>query len=113
MFMTLMVDRSRLMRNPALSVHERKTLDGQVITILKNPEKGTYFKLSKEGAYIWEQLNGERTLQEITLDLAENHHVFAPNIVAAIISKLTRAGFIINLEWMHQLSSGSHPYWVR
>lgn len=113
MFMTLMVDRSRPMRNPAVSVHERKTLDGQVITILKNPEKGTYFKLSKEGAYIWEQLNGERTLQEITLDLAENHHVFAPNIVAAIISKLTRAGFIINLEWMHQLSSGSHPYWVR
>lgn len=97
-FMNLMIDRSRPLQNPHVTVHERQTEDGTSIVILKNPQVGTYFKLSDEGFYIWTLLDGERTLQEITLNLAEKYGVFAPDMVAALISKLARANFICNIE---------------
>jgi len=112
MFMTLTVDRSRPAPNPHVTMHQRTTADGQLLTILKNPDNGAYFKLSAEGAFIWKQLNGEHTLQEITLDLAEKFNVFAPNIVAALISKLSKEGFIANLELPEQQLT-SQPLWVR
>lgn len=113
MFMTLMVDRSRPMQNPAVTVHHRSTADGQELTILKNATTNNYFKLSQEGFYIWQQLDGKHTLQDITLDLADKFQVFAPNIVTALISKLTKSGFIINLELHDNVSLASRPLWVR
>lgn len=113
MFMTLMVDRSRPMQNSHVSVHHRVTSDGQEITILKNPDNGSYYKLSAEGSFIWQQLNGEHTMQDITLDLAEKFNIFAPDIVAALISRLTKAGFISNLEIHDEASLRSRPLWVR
>lgn len=113
MFMTLMVDRSRPLQNSHVSVHHRTTPDGQEITILKNPDNGNYFKLSAEGSFIWQQLNGKHTMQDITLDLAEQFKVFAPDVVAALISKLTKAGFISNLEIQDDSKLHSRPLWVR
>jgi putative peptide zinc metalloprotease protein len=113
MFMTLMVDRSRPIKNPHVTVHHRTTVDGQEITILKNPDNGSYFKLSQEGSFIWEQLNGKQTMQDMTLDLAEQYKVFAPDVVAALIYKLTQSGFISNLEIDDNVQLGSSPLWVR
>jgi len=98
MFMTLMVDRSRPGQNPHVTLHQRQTADNQDVTILKNPDNGKYFKLSAEGAFIWNHLDGTHTMQEITLELADKFKVFAPDMVAGLISKLTKAGFIINVE---------------
>lgn len=113
MFMTLMVDRSRPIQNPHITMHHRIAADGQEITILKNPENGSYFKLSEEGAYIWQQLNGQHSMQEITLDLADQFQVFAPDVVAALISKLTKAGFISNIDIQDETKLKSAPLWVR
>lgn len=113
MFMTLMVDRSRPKRNDAVTVHQRQTADGQWITVLKNSENGTYFKLSREGAFIWDRLDGEQTLQEITLDLAEQYNIFAPDTVAALISKLSKSGFISNVSIEEASTNQSQPMWVR
>lgn len=113
MFMTLTVDRSRPLQNPNITVHNRTTADGQELTILKNSETHTYFKLSGEGFYIWQQLDGKHTLQDITLNLADQFQVFAPNVVTALISKLTKAGFITNLELHDHHAIASSPLWVR
>lgn len=112
MFMTLMVDRSRPMQNPIISAHHRQTVSGQQIVILKNPLNGKYFKLSNEGWFIWQQLNGKQTMQEVTLALAEKLHIFAPDIVAALISKLAKSGFIVNLE-VGKASNKTKPLWVK
>lgn len=112
MFVTLMIDRSRPLRNAHVTVHTRHSADGQPIVILKNPEQRNYFKLSQEGAYIWQQLDGQHTLQEITLSLAEKYNVFAPDVVAALISKLTRAGYISNIE-IDPAHHSAMPVWVR
>ena len=79
----------------------------------------SYFKLSVEGAFVWEQLDGQHTLQEITLDLAEKFNVFAPDMVVALISKLARAKLIKNLsksnvnKWIFLRSVCFFSYYIR
>lgn len=113
MFMTLMVDRSRPIKNPHVSIHHRMTVDQQELTILKNPDTGSYFKLSEEGFYIWKLFDGEHTMQEITLALAEQHNIFAPDVVAALISKLMKAEFISNIQMVESSKMDKRPLWVR
>jgi putative peptide zinc metalloprotease protein len=113
MFMTLMVDRSQPVQNSNVSVHHRTTADGQEVTILKNSENGSYFKLSEEGAFIWQLLDGRHTMQEITMALAEQFNVFAPDVVAALISKLTKAGFISNIDIHEEAKLSKMPLWVK
>lgn len=113
MFMTLMVDRSRPLQNPNVTIHQRISADGQEMVILKNPDNGTYFKLSQEGAFVWQQLDGKHTLQEVTMNLANDFNVFAPDVVAALISRLNKSGFIRNLAIHDEGTLVSKPLWVR
>ena len=108
MFMTLMIDRSRPERNPRVSIHPRKAADGEAIYILKNPDNGTYFKLSEQGKFIWEQLNGHHTMQAITMALANEGGIFAPDVVAGLISKLAKAGFVTNVNLQHRHAPKAH-----
>lgn len=112
MFVSLMVDRSRPLRNPHVIMQTRKSADGQEITILKNPENDNYFKLSQEGAFVWKQLDGERTLQDITLNLTDKYQIFSPDLVAALISKLSQYGFIINIKSRKTTHKTQRPLWA-
>lgn len=109
MFMTLMVDRSKPQRHTAVTEHHRTTADGQAIVILKNPNNHSYFKLSEQGWFIWQQLNGQQTLQAITLALSEKHHVFVPDVVAGLISKLAKGGFVTDVSVWHE-NGKSHSF---
>lgn len=113
MFMTLTVDRSRPLQNPHVTIHHRIAADGQKIIILKNPDHSNYFKLSTEGYFIWQQLDGHHTLQDITLALVQKHQVFAPNIVVALISKLIMAGFVANYHPEEKIQLTSLPVWKK
>jgi putative peptide zinc metalloprotease protein len=110
MFMTLMVDRSRPQQNPRVSPHNRTTADGQEIVILKNPDNGKYFKLSQEGWFIWQQLNGKQTMPAITMALANQFNLFSPDVVAAIISKLAGDGFIEQVDIMQGSALGKKTF---
>jgi putative peptide zinc metalloprotease protein len=110
MFMTLMVDRSRPQQNPRVSSHNRTTADGQEIVILKNPDNGKYFKLSQEGWFIWQQLNGKQTMPAITMALANKFNLFSPDVVAAIISKLASDGFIEQVDIVQGAALGKKTF---
>jgi putative peptide zinc metalloprotease protein len=113
MFMTLMLDRSRPSHRSAISAHHRVSADHQDIVILKNSHNGTYFKLSPEGYFIWQQLDGKQTLQEITMGLANKYNIFSPEMVAGLISKLAKNGFIQNSESLIGSYSKKQAGWVR
>ncbi len=113
MFMTLMVDRSRPLQNPRVSVHHRTSADGENIVILKNPDQGNYFKLSSEGWFIWQQLDGKKTMQAITMALSDEFNLFAPDVVAGLISKLARSGFITQVEIESAITHTSQSKWAR
>lgn len=113
MFMTLMVDRSRPIKNSNVTHHPRVTADGQEVVILKNTLTGQYFKLSTEGWFIWQKLDGKKTMQEITMDLANQFNLFAPNIVAALLYKLAKNGFIENVGVTQHSKDDKKSFWVK
>lgn len=94
MFMSLMVDHSRPNQVADVTVYHQTSMEGQEIAILKHPQQGKYFKLSEEGLFIWQHLNGKLTLQELTYLLADECHVFAPDMIAGLIVKLAKANFV-------------------
>ncbi len=90
----LMQARSRPRRKPGVELHERTTADGTTIWTLKDPARGTYFRLSREGAFVWNHLDGEHTLRDLTMDLFLEYKVLAPDVVMDIVRHLAREEFI-------------------
>ncbi len=111
-FMTLMVDRSRPLQNSHVTEHQRVTADEQIIIILKNSDNGNYFKLSEEGWFIWQLMDGQHTMQEITMKLADEYQIFAPDVVAALISKLAKTGFVTNIDIDNETITVKQPTWL-
>jgi putative peptide zinc metalloprotease protein len=112
MCMTLMLDRARPLQNAHVTIHHRVAADGEPIVILKNTENGSYYKLSEQGWFIWQQLDGKHTLQEITLALSNQFNIFAPDMVAALISKLAKAKFISDVT-IRDNNTGQKTLWHR
>jgi len=112
-FMTLMVDRSRPLKNPRVTAHHRVTADEQNIIILKNPDNGSYFKLSEEGWFIWQLMDGQHTMQEITMQLSDEYHIFTPDVVAALISKLAKAEFVTEVNIDNEVIMAKQAKWLR
>lgn len=102
-FMHLMVDRHRPTKNAAIIEHFSTTVDEQQIVVLQNPATRQYFKLSEQGWVIWKHLDGQHTLQDITMTLADEFHVFAPDIVAALIFRLAKAGLVDHVSAMRPM----------
>ena len=73
--------------------HQRNLDDGQVITTLKNSANNQYLQLNSEGWYIWQLLNGQLTVQEITQQFAEHFQRFDPKTVISTINMIIDAGF--------------------
>ncbi len=112
-FMTLMVDRSRPLQNPRVTEHQRMTADHQTVVILKNPDNGNYFKLSEEGWYIWQKMDGQHTMQEITMLLSDHYNIFSPDVVAALIFKLAKTGFVTEVDIDNESIKAKQPTWIR
>ena len=75
------------------------------LTILKNPKNGSYYRLSAEGVFVWEQLDGNNNLRDLTLKYFERFRAFAPFAIAGIIAGLTRGGFVESRA-AHALATG-------
>jgi CRP-like cAMP-binding protein len=90
----LMQARSRPRRRAGIELHERTTADGAAIVTLKDPARGTYFRLSREGAFVWNRLDGQHTLRDLTMDLFIEYKVLAPDVVMDIIRRLAAEDFI-------------------
>src|SRR3990167_8078652 len=91
--MSLMAERSRPMRVENIIYHQRTTADKQIITTLKNTMQKTYFQLTEEGWFIWQQLNGKKTLQEMSLAFYQQFGRMDPEMVSNTIIRLAEMGF--------------------
>ena len=81
-------------RAEGIELHERHSAEGEPQIVLKNPERGTYYRLSSRGLFVWERLDGANNLRRITLDYLAGFGQFAPQFVADLISGLARGGFV-------------------
>ena len=86
--------RARPRRKAGVEAHHRKTAEGESITVLKNPRDGAYFQLSEQGWFVWERLDGNHTLRDLTLDLLIGLKVFSPDSIFELISRLSASGWV-------------------
>lgn len=74
-------------------VHHQRTLaDKQVITVLKDPIRNQYLQLTDEGWFIWQQMDGKATVQNITKAYSEHFQQSYPPALE-IINNIVRSGF--------------------
>ncbi len=91
--MTLIIERSRPKRNNLVETFTQQTADGEMITILKNPQEGRYYRLSRVGLYIWNCLDGKTTLHEIVMGVFENFFIFSLAMVQNLVANLIAGDF--------------------
>jgi CRP-like cAMP-binding protein len=87
--MSLLHSRSRPLRLPYVECHKQPSQ----IT-LKNEQDGSYYRLSEEGFFIWQLLDGKHTLRDISLAFHHQYDVFDPGLVSSFIMDLELEGFV-------------------
>ncbi len=92
--MTVLQQRSRPRRAEDVIVQPQTTSEGDAIWVLKNPGTGTYVRLTAEGWFIWQRLDGRHTLKSLCLEFMDRWKVLAPEKITAIITELAKTGFI-------------------
>jgi len=92
--MRLQLKRCRPLKLNNIDVYTQKNMDGDEIAILRNTELGHYLQLSEQGLFLWNLLDGELSLNEITLQFFRQFNVFHVDDIAIQIMNLHNAGFI-------------------
>jgi CRP-like cAMP-binding protein len=87
-----MRDRPRRVRG--IEVHHRTTLTGETITTLKDPRRDANHRLSPTGWFVWQRLDGEHTLQDVTSEYMAKYETPASHAVIAAVVELVAAGFV-------------------
>lgn len=69
------------------------------MVVLKDPEMGTYYRLTPEGKFLWEMLDGKHSLRDLTLAFFEEFKLFSPQAIAEVLGGLGKAGFLESTTW--------------
>jgi len=64
------------------------------VTILKNPIKYSYLRLTAEDRFVWEQMNGARTVKDIVVAYFMKFGAFAFARVASLTEELRKSHFL-------------------
>jgi CRP-like cAMP-binding protein len=86
--------RDRPHRVSGMEAHHRATLTGETITILKDPRRGAYHRLSPAGWFVWQRFDGEHTLQDLTSEYLAKYEVPSSHAVVEAVAGLVEAGFV-------------------
>jgi len=111
--MKLQFSRSRPTRRVNIDVYSQTKQDGSTVTILRDTKLGKYHQLSNEGMFIWELLDGQSSINDITLRYYLKYKAFNPKAVSVFLINLHNAGFI-HLEVNERLTFQDQkiPLWL-
>ncbi len=84
----------RPVRHPGVQLHTVASRHGETVGVLKDPARGIYHRLSVNGSFLWERMDGHHTVKDLTLDLLEVSHVFQPQMVGSTVGALAAEGLI-------------------
>src|SRR5215212_236056 len=85
--------RDRPRRKPGVEAHHRTTPTGEIITTLKDPQRGAYYRLSPQSFFLWQRLDGSHTLRDLSLEYLVEFGAFAPQAISDTIGGLAETGF--------------------
>ncbi len=86
--------RDRPRRAPRVQSFEQRTADGQRVTVLKNPALHTYCRLSEEGLFLWDLLDGRHSLRDLVLGYFQEFKRLTPAVVVGHLDSMAAAGML-------------------
>lgn len=92
---TLLIERSRPLKNPDVEIYFQKKADGEMIGVLKNKVTAVYYRLSRVGIHVWQLIDGKTTPQEMMTSVFENYFIFSPESIIQLIGDLEVQGFVL------------------
>lgn len=94
MLRSLVSARQQPRRRDGIIYQQRHTADGHILTVLKDTQRNKYLQLTEEGWFIWQQLNGKLTLQEVSEVYHQAFHEKNAIDFMPVFRMLVDAGFI-------------------
>jgi putative peptide zinc metalloprotease protein len=96
--------RWRAQQVPGILVHRQTTATGETIITLKDPQRGAYYRLSPQGWHVWQRLDGQRSLRDLTVAYAQAGGGIAPQAIVHLLADLAAAGFVTGPRLRHDLA---------
>ena len=106
-----MRDRPRRVRG--IEVHHRTTITGETITTLKDPRRETNHRLSPAGWFVWQRLDGEQTLRDLTSEYEATHETSPSHAVLEAVVGLVAAGFVEGVKPSPEVIAEESTLWQR
>ena len=106
-----MRDRPRRVRG--IEVHHRTTITGETITTLKDARRDTNHRLSPAGWFVWQRLDGEHTLRDLTSEYMVTHEASASHAVVEAVVGLVAAGFVEGVKPSPEVIAEEPTLWQR
>jgi len=106
-----MRDRPRRVRG--IEVHHRTTITGETITTLKDARRDTNHRLSPAGWFVWQRLDGEHTLRDLTSEYLASGEAPASHAVVEAVVGLVAAGFVEGVKPNPQMIAEETTLWQR
>ena len=102
-------------RVSGMEAHHRTTLLGEDITTLRDPRRDAYYRLSPIGWFLWQRLDGQHAVQDLTSEYAAAHGALPPHTVVETVAGLVEAGFAKGAKPGPGLLTGTdrQPPWQR
>ncbi len=90
----IMVNRFYPIKKEGILEHH-STKDGEMLVMLQDPELHHYYRLSEVGWFIWQQLDGLQTIQDLTILFFKKYKAFVPEMICNMLYSLAEMGFVI------------------
>lgn len=91
----LMASRFRPQKGKDIDVFYSESPDKQKIINLEQTKLGYFYHLTPESLFVWEQLDGVNTIQDITMKLHAKYNVFSPESICNLLYDMSSMGFVI------------------
>lgn len=97
--MELLQLRDRPSRKPGVVEQVVRQDDRGTMVVLKDPETGVYYRLTTEGKFVWDLLDGSHNIRDLTLAYFERFKTFSPHAIAEVIGGLGKARLLRSATW--------------
>jgi putative peptide zinc metalloprotease protein len=93
-FRQLTLQRQRPRRIARWAIEKQVGRDGVAVYVLKDVDRHRYLKLSEQGAFLWELMDGEHSIYDLSLAFFLRYRVFGLNTVVDAVRQFHVAGFV-------------------
>jgi len=93
-FLQLALQRQRPRRIEHWALERQTGRGGEVTFVLKDTRRHRYMRLSEQGAFLWDLMDGQHTVRDLTQAYFARYHLFGLDAVMNAMFQLNAAGFV-------------------